>query len=421
MLVYTLKQILPRRVWEWLKRARQRILGRRAYMNPSYSIEGEDRIVRALLWQKHDKGFYVDVGAHHPFRFSNTYLFYTQGWSGINIDATPGSMKAFNKYRPRDINLEVGVGRGRKTGGGGESCKDSALGEQCGSVANFVKGTTAKVANLPQSLQSSHSPTATPRIPEEEKQAKSKNKTGLESNFLDSSSPSSRAAQSGVAIHKKVDSTSEAQNLKMPAKDSRIFDKNAQNVFSQNATRRQDLGDKNGALQGESRAHTWAYVTADSPQQSPFLAPKPTPKPIKAQSSSDKPTPRYMEYYMFNEPAWNTFDPQVAQNSLGKIQRIVKVPLLTLGEVLHTYVPKGVEIDFLSIDCEGFDLAVLESNDWDSFVPHIIIVEILTNIYGELDMVALQDNEIARFLFSKGYALVAKAHNSVIFQHKDRR
>ena len=118
MLVYTLKQILPRRVWEWLKRARQRILGRRAYMNPSYSIEGEDRIVRALLWQKHDKGFYVDVGAHHPFRFSNTYLFYTQGWSGINIDATPGSMKAFNKYRPRDINLEVGIG-GRKTGGGG--------------------------------------------------------------------------------------------------------------------------------------------------------------------------------------------------------------------------------------------------------------------------------------------------------------
>ncbi|ETD27688.1 hypothetical protein [Helicobacter canis] len=119
MLVYTLKQILPRRVWEWLKRARQRLLGRRAYMNPSYSIEGEDRIVRALLWQKHDKGFYVDVGAHHPFRFSNTYLFYTQGWSGINIDATPGSMKAFNKYRPRDINLEVGVGMGRKTGGGG--------------------------------------------------------------------------------------------------------------------------------------------------------------------------------------------------------------------------------------------------------------------------------------------------------------
>ena len=45
--------------------------------------------------------------------------------------------------------------------------QDSALGEQCGSVAKIVKGTTAKVANLPQSLQSSHSPTAIPRILEE--------------------------------------------------------------------------------------------------------------------------------------------------------------------------------------------------------------------------------------------------------------
>ena len=403
MLVYTLKQILPRRVWEWLKRARQRILGRRAYMNPSYSIEGEDRIVRALLWEKHDKGFYVDVGAHHPFRFSNTYLFYTQGWSGINIDATPGSMKAFNKYRPRDINLEVGVGRGRKTGGGGgELCKDSASGEQCGSVANFVKGTTAKVANLPQSLQSSLVPTANPRILEEENQAGSETQTELESNFLDSSSPLLRDTAPAVAWQSTLESSAQvdsmdchadfqsarndsnnAPTLNEPAKDSGIFDNKAPTISKSQAA-------------GFFRK---AY----------------------AQTSSDKPTPRYMEYYMFDEPAWNTFDPQVAQNSLGKLQRIVKVPLLTLGEVLHTYVPKGVEIDFLSIDCEGFDLAVLESNDWDSFVPHIIIVEILTNIYGELDMVALQDNEIARFLFSKGYALVAKAHNSVIFQHKDRR
>ena len=73
-----------------------------------------------------------------------------------------------------------------KRGGGGESCKDSASGEQCGSVANFVKGTTDKVANLPQSLQSSHSPTANPRILEEESQV---------------SHSSLRAAQSGVAIH----------------------------------------------------------------------------------------------------------------------------------------------------------------------------------------------------------------------------
>ncbi|WP_034577809.1 hypothetical protein [Helicobacter canis] len=45
------------------------------------------------------------------------------------------------------------------------------MGEQCGSVADFVKGTTTKVANLPQNPQSSHSPTAIPRILEEENRA----------------------------------------------------------------------------------------------------------------------------------------------------------------------------------------------------------------------------------------------------------
>ena len=50
---------------------------------------------------------------------------------------------------------------------------DSALGEQCGSVANFVKGTDRESANLPQKAQSSHSPTAIPRILGEEKQAES--------------------------------------------------------------------------------------------------------------------------------------------------------------------------------------------------------------------------------------------------------
>jgi FkbM family methyltransferase len=54
-------------------------------------------------------GFYVDVGAHHPERFSNTYAFYLRGWRGINIDAMPGSMTAFRRTRPRDINLETGV------------------------------------------------------------------------------------------------------------------------------------------------------------------------------------------------------------------------------------------------------------------------------------------------------------------------
>ena len=61
------------------------------YLNCSYSQEGEDMVLaRYLEGQKN--GFYVDVGAHHPFRFSNTYHFYLKGWHGVNIDPLWGMM-----------------------------------------------------------------------------------------------------------------------------------------------------------------------------------------------------------------------------------------------------------------------------------------------------------------------------------------
>jgi len=79
----------------------------------SFSQEGED-IVLERYFDGINSGFYVDVGAHHPHRFSNTYKFYLKGWKGINIDATPGSMLSFNDLRPNDINLEVGISNDNK-------------------------------------------------------------------------------------------------------------------------------------------------------------------------------------------------------------------------------------------------------------------------------------------------------------------
>ena len=78
------------------------------FSQKSYSQEGEDMILRRIF-EKQSKGFYIDIGAHHPKRFSNTFIFYRRGWHGINIDATPGSMKLFNIFRKRDINLELPV------------------------------------------------------------------------------------------------------------------------------------------------------------------------------------------------------------------------------------------------------------------------------------------------------------------------
>lgn len=89
-----------------MQRLRARIFD--IYATKSYSQEGEDMILRRIFEGKKN-GFYVDVGAHHPFRFSNTYFFYKRGWRGINIEPNPDVINEFNFDRKGDINLQLGV------------------------------------------------------------------------------------------------------------------------------------------------------------------------------------------------------------------------------------------------------------------------------------------------------------------------
>ena len=89
---------------------REQIAPQSSFASPSYSQEGEDRVLCRVMGENGGAtGFYVDVGALHPMRFSNTYAFYLRGWRGINIDACPGSMGEFMRARPNDINLEVAI------------------------------------------------------------------------------------------------------------------------------------------------------------------------------------------------------------------------------------------------------------------------------------------------------------------------
>lgn len=80
----------------------------RIFANHSFSQEGEDMIV-SRLFNKLKIGFYVDVGAHHPFRFSNTAKLYRNGWHGINIEPNPIGYKKLNRFRKRDVNLNIGI------------------------------------------------------------------------------------------------------------------------------------------------------------------------------------------------------------------------------------------------------------------------------------------------------------------------
>jgi len=87
-----IKKILPEFIYATLW-----FLFKKKYMR-SYSSRGEDLILDSIFYDV-KKGFYVDVGANNPWSASNTMFFYEKGWSGINIDATPGSMKLFNVIR----------------------------------------------------------------------------------------------------------------------------------------------------------------------------------------------------------------------------------------------------------------------------------------------------------------------------------
>ena len=102
--------------------------------------------------------------------------------------------------------------------------------------------------------------------------------------------------------------------------DSKILQEKAemQNLDS----RRQDFGDKNGALQADSWEHTQAYVTEAEAKQSPFLAQKPTPQadstPTIASTAGQSPTPS-LRGSEATEAIHNTESTKVDSSSLDSV------------------------------------------------------------------------------------------------------
>lgn len=206
------------------------------YSRASYAQSGEDIV---LEWYLSDRevGFYVDVGAYHPKRFSNTYRLYNRGWRGINIDANPKSMNAFRRIRPRDTNIEAAVG------------------------------------------PSSHS----------------------------------------------------------------------------------------------------------------------------------------LTYYIFRQPSLNTFDRDLALQHVAEgrpIHKELHVTTAPLVELLDKYLPANTEIDLLTVDVEGLDLEVLQSNNWARYSPRFVLAECLNTL--TMDMVAR--DETTAFLRKHNYSSVAKTVHTVLYK-----
>lgn len=189
------------------------------------------------LFRGIDRGFYVDVGAHHPYRFSNTYLLYRRGWHGLNIDALPGTKLLFDRCRPRDQTIEV-----------------------------------------------------------------------------------------GVSTHR-------------------------------------------GSL----------------------------------------------TYWSFEEPAFNTFDEALGRERVRRgVSRLIDrqaVATLPLSEILAKNITTDRSIDLLTVDVEGLDLQVLQSNDWHRYRPGVVLCEVLAS---DLDETA--GDEVYAFMLSVGYRLRSKLYTTAVFQ-----
>jgi FkbM family methyltransferase len=56
------------------------------------------------------KGRYIDVGANHPTKLSNTYRLYREGFTGIVVEPNRSLLRLHRMIRPNDLHLGIGCG-----------------------------------------------------------------------------------------------------------------------------------------------------------------------------------------------------------------------------------------------------------------------------------------------------------------------
>jgi FkbM family methyltransferase len=92
----------------WLaERARDGLWFVKAKRRGSFAQHDEDRFL--LDYFADHQGVYIDVGASHPFKISNTYALYRRGWYGATLEPIPRLYLEHKRLRPRDIQLNAGV------------------------------------------------------------------------------------------------------------------------------------------------------------------------------------------------------------------------------------------------------------------------------------------------------------------------
>ena len=107
--IWLMRRIGSGAAFALVNRVRETAFLARARARGRYSQGFEDEFLLEYFGARH-RGFYIDVGANHPFVISNTYRLYREGWHGITAEPIRYLWERHVQLRPRDVAVNVGVG-----------------------------------------------------------------------------------------------------------------------------------------------------------------------------------------------------------------------------------------------------------------------------------------------------------------------
>ena len=131
-------------------------------------------------------------------------------------------------------------------------------------------------------------------------------------------------------------------------------------------------------------------------------------------------------YFYHSKSALNTISKENADFQKAKVSKIKKIKTQTINKILENSLFKGRKIDFLSVDVEGSELAILKNFDFTKYSPKVIVVEYLDLSLKKLEIKNLNINniiksEIYKLILSNNYTLANILHSDLVFINNNFR
>jgi len=124
------------------------------------------------------------------------------------------------------------------------------------------------------------------------------------------------------------------------------------------------------------------------------------------------------DFYVMSSRTLSTFSKQEADKLQNwgrqKIEKICQIPLVPVNDIIKklSKVP-----NFISLDVEGLDFAILKSFDLSNWRPEVFCVETIT--YSE-NNTEQKETEIIKYMINRGYMVYADTYINTIFVDKDK-